>query len=68
MKKAIVAWADGREVQITAPEGKDMAVDTGLLQHGILQFGETPGGTKIAAFQGWSAVSYEPDGYELEVS
>lgn len=62
MKKITIRRANGDRTSITAPDGKDMTVDQGLLQHGVLQVGEYgPSGIKIATFNDWDEAWYDAD-------
>jgi hypothetical protein len=62
MKKATITGRNGDELTITAPEGKEMVFDPGILQHGILVLGEHgPSGIKIAAFKDWTEARFVED-------
>jgi hypothetical protein len=64
MKKIIVRHGSDGTV-ITAPEGKTMAIDNGMLQHGVLMIGEYgASGIKVAAFMDWSHALLIDDGDE----
>lgn len=67
MASVTVTTTSGSIVRITAPEGKTMVADPGLLSHGILSIGEYgPSGQKIAAFKDWTVMVYDDSGYTLE--
>lgn len=70
MKTATIHSTGGvDDIRIVAPEGKEMAFDNGLLQHGILSIGEYgASGQKIAAFKDWAYVTFDAEGagYTIE--
>lgn len=60
--KRISVTRQGETITISAPEGKAMALNEGVLAHGILCIGEYgPGGIKIAAFSDWSEVFFDAE-------
>jgi hypothetical protein len=66
--KKISIKRGGDVLTITAPEGKDMAINEGHLAQGILsitEFGSS--GVKVAAFADWAEVIFDAEshGYEL---
>ena len=68
--KRISVTRRGEVLTISAPEGKAMAINDGILQHGILSISEFgPSGIKIAAFADWSEVIFDAEdhGYVLNI-
>jgi hypothetical protein len=62
--KRISVRRQGEVLTIVAPEGKAMAINDGILSHGILCIGEFgSGGIKIAAFSDWSEVIFDAEDY-----
>ena len=68
--KRITIVRQGERLTITAPEGKSMAINEGVLAHGILSVGEYgPSGIKIAAFSDWNEAIFDAEdhGYTIGI-
>ncbi len=68
--KRITVTRHGEALTITAPADKDMTIDGGLLQHGVLSIGEYgPSGIKIATFMDWTEAIFDAEdhGYTIKV-
>lgn len=57
MNSIIITRSGADQIKIDAPKDKVMAVDSGLLAHGILAIGEYgTTGQRIAIFKEWKSV------------
>lgn len=68
MKRATIKRC-GERVVITAPKDKELAIDMGQLQHGVLSIGEYgPSGQKICMMINWDEVWFDAEdhGYIIE--
>lgn len=63
MKKVVIHYGGCETATIEAPDDKDMAFDTGLMQHGVLSIGEYgASGIKICAFKQWDHAWFLDEG------